>query len=202
MSPRTASFFSNWWKGQEWSWHLICMVLWWLIAETVFWLCSIYTAAVSIKLIVYDTYGENYVVSLACFVMFIFWFKTLLKYNANEQDKLCDVVLQKQALYINLKSQKWLTTIIISPSNIKTSSREKVVRIIKYSWSPKGKCFDLYQILSTNFSRKCIEISWENLYMDIRVEIAFHTDWTLNQRLNIKTKPSDFCHFYFCSSQH
>ena len=69
--------------------------------------------------------------SLAHFVMFIFGFKTLLKYNTNEQDKLCDVVLQKQALYINLKSQKGLTTIIISPSNIETSSREKVVRIIK-----------------------------------------------------------------------
>ena len=69
--------------------------------------------------------------SLARFVMFIFLFKTLLKYKTNDQNKLCDVLLQKQALYINLKSQKCLTTIIISPSNIKTSSREKVVRIIK-----------------------------------------------------------------------
>ena len=32
--------------------------------------------------------------------------QTLLKYNTNDQNKLCDVVLQKQALYINLKSQK------------------------------------------------------------------------------------------------
>ena len=30
----------------------------------------------------------------------------------------------------------------------------------------KGNCFDLYkQILSINTIRKCIEISWENLYV-------------------------------------
>ena len=32
---------------------------------------------------------------------------------------------------------------------------------------PKRKIFDLYQILSTNSLRKCMEISLENLYVDL-----------------------------------
>ena len=36
-------------KYQEWSWNLIRIARWWLIAATVFWLCSIYTVAVRIK---------------------------------------------------------------------------------------------------------------------------------------------------------
>ena len=37
---RPVFFFSEWWKGQEWSWNLIRLAR---------WLCSIYTAAVSIN---------------------------------------------------------------------------------------------------------------------------------------------------------
>ena len=44
----TASIFSNWWKSQEWSRNLIRMARWWLIVAFVFWLCSIYSAAVGI----------------------------------------------------------------------------------------------------------------------------------------------------------
>ena len=35
-------------ESQEWSWNFIPMALWWLITAIIFWLCSIYTAAVSI----------------------------------------------------------------------------------------------------------------------------------------------------------
>ena len=45
----TASFFSDWWKSQEWSWNLIRMERWWLIEEIVLCLWSIYAAAVSIN---------------------------------------------------------------------------------------------------------------------------------------------------------
>ena len=38
----TASFFSNRWKSQEWSWNLICMTRWWLVMV----MCSIHTAPV------------------------------------------------------------------------------------------------------------------------------------------------------------
>ena len=41
----TASFFSDWWKSQEWSWNL--MARWWLIEEIVLCLWSSYAAAVS-----------------------------------------------------------------------------------------------------------------------------------------------------------
>ena len=56
-SQQRPVFFSNWWKSQEWSRHLILMVRWWLIAAVVFWLYSIDTATVSINS-VYDTYSE------------------------------------------------------------------------------------------------------------------------------------------------
>ena len=49
----TASFFSDWWKHQEWSWNLILMAFGWLIAAIIFWLCFIYTAAVSINCLQY-----------------------------------------------------------------------------------------------------------------------------------------------------
>ena len=29
----TASFFSGWWKSQEWSWNLLRMALWWLTSR-------------------------------------------------------------------------------------------------------------------------------------------------------------------------
>ena len=49
----TASFLSNWWKSQEWSWNSICKTHWWLIAAIVFWLCFIYTATVTVQLNLY-----------------------------------------------------------------------------------------------------------------------------------------------------
>ena len=45
-------------ENQERSWNLIRLVGCWSIAAIVFWLCSIYTAAVSIKTIC-DTYCES-----------------------------------------------------------------------------------------------------------------------------------------------
>ena len=53
------------------------MARWWFLVAFVFWLCSIYTAAVSIM--VYDTFIAN-VVNLARFVSLTFWFKTLFKF--------------------------------------------------------------------------------------------------------------------------
>ena len=44
-----ASFLKNWWKSQEWSYNLICLAPWLLILVIVYWLCSIYTAALNIK---------------------------------------------------------------------------------------------------------------------------------------------------------
>ena len=40
-------------------------------------------------------------------------------------------------------------------------------KLIKWSWREKSLIF--YQILSTNFLRKCMKISLENLYVDIAV---------------------------------
>ena len=48
-TPRLLMKKSKW----EWSWKLILMACWWLIVALVFWLCYIYTAAVSINCLRY-----------------------------------------------------------------------------------------------------------------------------------------------------
>ena len=53
-----------------------------------------------------------------------------------------------------------------SPNDIHRSSRAKSMRINKMITRKKSLVF--YQILPTNSSRKCMEISLENLYVDIR----------------------------------
>ena len=52
-----------------------------------------------------------------------------------------------------------------SPNDIHRLSRAKSKRINK--WSQREKSLIFYQILSTNFLTKCMEISLENLYVDI-----------------------------------
>ena len=52
-----------------------------------------------------------------------------------------------------------------SPNNIHTSPREKVMRIKKMI--TKKKCLDLLSNSLNTFFKKCIEISLENLYVDI-----------------------------------
>lgn len=53
-----------------------------------------------------------------------------------------------------------------SPYNIHTTPREKVMRVdIKdHKWENASI---IYQILSADFTRKCMEIDVENLYVDI-----------------------------------
>ena len=53
-----------------------------------------------------------------------------------------------------------------SPNNINRQSRGRVMRINKIITEEK-KALIFYQILSTHFLRKYIEISLENLYVDI-----------------------------------
>ena len=53
-----------------------------------------------------------------------------------------------------------------SPYNINRQSRGRVMRINKIITEEK-KASIFYQILSTHSLRKCIEISLENLYVDI-----------------------------------
>ena len=71
-------FFSDWWKSQEWSWHLTRTASWWLIAAVLFWLYSIYTAAVSINS-VYDTYSECSEPSPLCHAQ-TFWLKKIVRF--------------------------------------------------------------------------------------------------------------------------
>ena len=52
-----------------------------------------------------------------------------------------------------------------SPNDNHPLSRDKLWELIK--WSQREKSLIFYQILSTNSLRKCIEISLENLYVDI-----------------------------------
>ena len=59
-SSTTASFFSDWWKSQEWPWNLIPMVRRWLIAAIAFWMSSIY--------IVYDIYSKCCEPCLSCHI--------------------------------------------------------------------------------------------------------------------------------------
>ena len=53
-----------------------------------------------------------------------------------------------------------------SPNNIHRLSKEKVMRISKNDHQSENALI-FYQILSTNSYRKCIEISLENLFVDI-----------------------------------
>ena len=53
-----------------------------------------------------------------------------------------------------------------SPNYIITSSREKIMRINTCDHQRQNALI-FYQILSTNSLRKCVDISLENLYMDI-----------------------------------
>ena len=59
-----------------------------------------------------------------------------------------------------------------SPNNILTSSREKVMRTNKINDHEEGDSLVFYQILSTCYFRKCIEIIVENLFVDIEAEMV------------------------------